>query len=141
MPERVTSAETTSRGLTVPSALSSSLFKAESSLWQFTPSSFSLPLPSLWSSGVAGPILLSQGRQCQRMSESSQSQSPPSAHTQTHLFFPLSSFKFSLSSDAQVPSTLHDWPSLTSGNHRDPTGKRWRVKKTSETCTLKLSVS
>ncbi|KAL6110792.1 uncharacterized protein ACO6RY_19815 [Pungitius sinensis] len=59
MPERVTSAETTSRGLTVPSALSSPRFKAGSSLWQFTPPHASLPSsPStvLWGSWSSSPL-------------------------------------------------------------------------------------
>lgn len=59
-----------------------------------------------------------------------QSKIVPGFNIHTHVFFfcccflPLS---FRFPSDAQVPSPPHDWPSLTSGNHRDPTGKRWRV--------------
>lgn len=75
-------------GLTAASALSSPCIKGESSLWQFAPLSPLCFFP-LRSSGVAGPILLSQGRQCQSMSESSQSASPTLQRRHTHPCFPL----------------------------------------------------
>lgn len=141
MPERVTSAETTSRGLTVPSALSSRRFKAESSLWQFTPLLCLppyLPLSTvLWGSRSYSPL---PGPSMSKH-EWVQSKPPPSPTHTLVLFFLFLPLSFLFPSDAQVPSPLHDWPSLTSGNHRDPTGKRWRAKKTLEMCTLQLSVS
>lgn len=103
MPERVTSAETTSRGLTVPSALSSSRFKAESSLWQFTPTpppplspsplSLSMVLWGSWSySPLPGPSM-SKHEWVQ-----SKLPPPPPPFQHTHLFFFfLSPFKFSFS--------------------------------------------
>lgn len=149
MPRRVTSAETTSRRVTVPSALSSLCFKAESSRWQFTPFLFftlSLyPLLGSWSSPTLWGPSTSKHEWVQSKLVPSPPHSTPHKHpcSLTHtcvwaFFFPLS---FLFPSDAQVPSPLHDWSSLTSGNHRYPTSKRWRVKKTSEACTLQLWVS
>lgn len=130
-------------GLTAASALSSPCIKGESSLWQFTPLHPPLsvfPPSVLWGSWTYSPL---PGPSMSKH-EWVQSKRVPHTSTQTHtpLFPPpLFALSFLLPSDAQVPSPLHDWPVLTSGNHRDPPGKRWKVKKTSEICTLQLSVS
>lgn len=104
MPRRVTSAETTSRRVTVPSALSSLCFKAESSRWQFTPFLFftlSLyPLLGSWSS----PTLWGPSTSKHEWVQSKLVPSPPHStphkhpcsltHTCVWAFF---SFKFSFS--------------------------------------------
>lgn len=98
MPERVTSAETTSRGLTVPSALSSRRFKAESSLWQFTPLPCLppyLPLSTvLWGSRSYSPL---PGPSMSKHEWVQSKLAPPPSNTHLFYFFSFPPFKFSLS--------------------------------------------
>lgn len=126
MPRRVTSAETTSRRVTVPSALSSLCFKAESSRWQFTPPPSFFFTPSLYPllGSWSYPTLRGPSMSKHEWVQSKLVRSPPHTqipllahtHTCTHLcsgfFFFFFSFKFSFSlwCTGPIPSA---WLALT----------------------------